>query len=64
MKITEPGGVYMYTLTVFTANGTIEAEPVLVMPGQVAQPRVTMDSETGRVGTALIDVFTPAEPGE
>lgn len=62
MKITDPGKAQLATLTVYTDNGTFEAEPVMVAPGQAAQGCVTMDSETGRIGTATIDVFTPEGP--
>jgi hypothetical protein len=51
------GGPRIATLTVYIGGQTIHAEPVQVRPGQAAEARITVDSSTGRAGSADIDVF-------
>jgi hypothetical protein len=50
-------GLRQVTMTLYRDGETIEAEPVMIRPGQAAEGHVTMDSVTGKIGMVEIDAF-------
>jgi len=51
------GGPWLAVWTVYDKDGTARTAEATAYPGQVAQGSFTMDSQTGRIGTVVVDVF-------
>lgn len=57
-------GIWTADLALHIDGKTIEAEPVIMLPGQAAEARVAMDSATASIGEVKIDVFDVDMPTE